>query len=737
MIRTYFYPLLLVFIISVSALPAKATEGMWLPFLLEQLNEKEMRAMGMKMTAKDIYDINKGSLKDAVVQFGGGCTAELISGKGLLLTNHHCGYGSIQSHTTLENNYLRDGFWAKSLKDELVTPGLTVTFISRIDDVSAQVLEGTQNLLSENERQSTIDKNINKIKDKAGKKSYEKVFIRPFFDGNRYFMFVTITYEDVRLVGAPPSSIGKFGSDTDNWVWPRHTGDFSMFRIYAGKDNLPAPYSPDNVPYTPKHFLPVSMDGVEQGDFTMVFGFPGRTSEYLPASAVKQIQDLTDPLRIGLREQALKVMDEYMRQDEAIKIKYASTYAGIANYWKKWMGEVQGLKYSHAVDKRIAYESGFLNKVNANPELTRKYSHLLTGLEDLYQKIGPYNYHADLFNELIRNSDFFALANRANNFVKKSAKNQITDEVRNNTRDYYASYFKNYDVRVDRKVVEVLLKYYHEKANKDFISAKFLTELGSKQNDYAVLAAYIIDQTILNKSDQLKALFEKPAQEIATALSADYGVQLFADIAQVYSDKIEPQLAAMQPNINALQRDYMKAQMEVFPEKKFYPDANSTLRVTYGKAEGYSPKDAVQYDLYTYMDGMMEKYIPGDYEFDLPQRLIDLYNKKDFGPYGVKGKMPVCFIGSNHTTGGNSGSPAIDAYGNLIGLNFDRVWEGTMSDINYDPKICRNIMVDTRYILFIIDKYAGAGHLIKEMKLVNPKKAAVKPVQKKKAAPKK
>ncbi|MFN8290222.1 MAG: S46 family peptidase [Chitinophagaceae bacterium] len=703
-------------ILALFVFSARADEGMWLPQLLAQLNEKQMKSMGMKITAADIYNINKGSLKDAIVSFGGFCTGEIISSKGLVITNHHCGFDAVQNHSTLEHNYIRDGFWAKNNGEELPNQGLFVTFIIRIDDVTDQVLKNIKPSMDEKDRQSQVDENIAAIRKTVKKESYQDAFVRAFFEGNKYYLFVTETYKDVRLVGAPPASIGNFGKDTDNWMWPRHTGDFSMFRIYAGKDNKPADYSPDNIPYTPKRALSVSLKGLKEGDFTMVFGFPGRTTEYLPSVAVEQIMNLNDPAKIAVREKALGVIDAFMRKDEQIRIQYAAKYANIENAYKKWQGEVLGLKISNAIDKKKAYEAEFRKRVSNKPE----WSGILKTLEDLYEEIKPYGLARDYYTEIISKIELFTIAAQLNSLVTAYEKDgekgfqQKAGAVKNMLDGFYGEY----NPVVDKKLFEALMDIYVNKQSAVYVSSMVKDWLSASGNSFEKLADKTYAATSIQNQEATRKLLEKPASELISLLKNDEVIRLYNDILKTYQSQVQSKLGVIQPRINQAQRTYMEAQMAAFKEKTFYPDANSTLRVTYGNVKGYNPRDAVSYDYYTYLDGVMEKYKPGDYEFDVPEKLITLYKNKDYGRYGVNGKMPVCFIARNHTTGGNSGSPALDAYGNLVGLNFDRVWEGTMSDINYDPSICRNIMVDIRYVLFIIDKYAGAGHLVQEMKLV-------------------
>jgi len=692
--------------------------GMWVPSLLKGMNEKEMKSLGMKMSVTDIYDVNNSSLKDAVPQFNGGCTAEVISSKGLLLTNHHCGYGEIQSHSTVEHDYLQDGFWAKSYEEELPNPDVEVTFIVSIHDVTKEIMNGVDAINGEAEKKTAIQKNINDLQKSYKREDWQSVMIRTFFEGNQYMLFVTESFEDIRLVGAPPSSIGKFGSDTDNWVWPRHTGDFSLFRIYADKNNRPAKYSKDNVPYTPKHFLPVSINGVEQNDFTMVYGYPGRTQEYLPSFAVEQIVNDLNPAKIEIRDKALKVADGFMRQDQAIKIQYASKYAGIANYWKKWIGESQGLKKSNAVAVKKSFEQEFLKRAQQQNKMN-EYGNLLPQFEKIYKDITPYSLARDYFQEVtLRNNELlsvgFRLYQLENAFTKGGE--QAFNDRKDNLVKGLESLYKDYNKDVDHGIFNETVKLYGTKAPAN------LTPASIKDKDYVVLGNDIYSKSALTSYDGLKKLMNGKAADVVKNMQKDPGYVLAKSLADNYFDKIAPSYDKMALQLESLQRTYMKAQLELFPDARIFPDANSTLRVTYGKVNGYQPSDAVTYSHVTYLDGVIEKYVPNDYEFDVPQKLIDLYNTKDFGPYADKnGKLPVNFIATNHTTGGNSGSPAIDAHGNLIGLNFDRVWEGTMSDIHYDPAICRNIMVDARYILFVIDKYAGAKHLIDEMKIVKPK----------------
>ena len=711
----YIKLLLLLFVIQVQAQQG----GMWIPSLLKGMNETEMKNLGMRITAEQIYSVNKSSLKDAVPHFDGGCTAEVISPKGLILTNHHCGYDNIQSHSTVENDYLTNGFWAYKMEDELPNKDLVVTFIVRIDDVTSKIMEGVSTLATEAEKQKKIQDNIGALSNSSPKESWQENRIRTFYDGNQYLLFVTETFKDVRLVGAPPSSIGKFGSDTDNWVWPRHTGDFSLFRIYADKDNRPAAYSKDNVPYKPKHFLPISAKGIKENDFTMVMGYPGRTQEYLPSYAVEQIINDLNPVKIEVRDAALKVQDGFMRKDNAIKIQYASKYAGVANYWKKWIGETKGLKKSNAVGVKQKFEKDFQQKV-IKAGKQGEYGNLLSDFQKNYTDIKDYAVARDLFTEVaLRNTELLSLGYKIyqlEQLLATKGEQAFTDR-KNNLINGLGDFYKDFNANVDEKVFEQLIVIYSKRYPKQFLP-------NSLENvDGKALSSSIYSNSQLVSYEKIKELLTGDTKTVIEKMNKDNGYQLIKAMSESYVKNIAPKFDEINLKNTALQRSYMKAILELSPKSaRIFPDANSTLRVTYGKVKGYKPNDAVYYEPITYLDGVMEKYVPGDYEFDVPKKLIDLYTTKDYGKYASNGKMPVCFVATNHTTGGNSGSPALDADGNLIGLNFDRVWEGTMSDIYYDPAICRNIMVDARYILFIIDKYAGATNIIDELKIIYPVK---------------
>ncbi len=693
---------------------AQQAGGMWIP---TELNEREMKSLGMKISAKDIFDASKPSIKDAVVQFNGGCTAEVISPQGLLLTNHHCGYGAIQSHSSVEHDYLTNGFWATGTSTELANPGMFVDFITDIREVTPQILGGTETLSTEAAKE-VINRNIQTATASLKGNAEVNVIIKPMYDGNKYYAFFIERFKDIRLVGAPPSSIGKFGSDTDNWVWPRHTGDFALFRIYADKNNRPAEYSTENIPYKPKKFLPISVKDLKEDDFTFVFGFPGRTQEYLPSIAVEKIISDINPARIAVRDVALKTLDERMRADDATRIKYASKYASVANYWKKWIGETTGLKKSDAVGKKQAYEAMLAQK---NPAIRTT----LNEFGRLYNEQAPLALNNAYYTEVTRNAETLSLANMYLGFIQNVEAGKADAAYLNNFKNRLTNFYKNYDAALDAKVTAKLLALYAEKTPQQFLPTGFAQFKDANAN-LAQVENWSKNSVVTGRAafngataySDINKVFSNPSALVNT-LKADPIIQLASQMRNTYLATTDARYNALQNEIDALQKKYMAQQMETDKDKKFFPDANSTLRVTYGVVKGSDPADAVHYHYQTTLDGVMEKYIPGDYEFDVPKKLIDLYKAKDYGVYKNKdGKVPVNFTATNHTTGGNSGSPALDANGNLIGLNFDRQWEGTMSDINFDPRFSRNIMVDTKYILFIIDKYANAKWLLNEMKIV-------------------
>ena len=718
MIKKLFFTILIT--ISLAS-TSKADEGMWLPILLEQLNQGDMQSMGLKLTAEDIYSINNSSLKDAVCLFGGGCTAEVVSDKGLILTNHHCGYSSIQAHSSVENNYLETGYWASDFKDELSNPSLSVTFIVKMEDVTTQVLEGVLATMSETQRDEIIKKNIEKIEKSSVKDTHYKAKIKPFSYGNEYYLFITEVFTDIRLVGTPPNSIGSFGGDTDNWSWPRHTGDFSVFRIYADKNNEPADYAENNVPYVPKKSLTISLKGVKKGDFTMVYGFPGRTQEYLTSYAVNQIGNIEDPVMIGIRDKKLEIMRAAMKSSPLIKIQYASKYANVANYWKKWLGESKGLRKVDAVGKKKILEEKFTSWANADETRKATYGNLLPAFEKVYEAYSPVALAYDYFSEAGAGLEIIKYAWGFNTLITKCNNKSISDSAITVLIGQFKTsagyFFKNYDQSTDKKIFTEALKIYYANADTAYQPDVFAKVIKPKFNgDINKYAASIYLKSNFVSKDKTLAMLNSLKRSKASKIKDDPLFVLAMSVYSNYYKNIQPLYNACNDQLDSLYRIYITGLREMQPDKKYYPDANLTLRLAYGKVADYKPMDGVFYNYYTTLDGVIEKENDEVDDYKVPQKLKDLYHKKDYGRYGSD-TMMVAFIATNHTTGGNSGSPVFNSEGQLIGINFDRVWEGTMSDINFDADQCRNISLDIRYALFIIDKYAGATRLINEMKI--------------------
>ncbi len=719
--KNLFIKFLLLFVLA--SLSAHADEGMWLPLLLKKYNEADMQSKGLKLSAEDIYSVNNASLKDAVVRFGGGCTGELISAGGLLLTNHHCGYSSIQNHSTVEKDYLKDGFWAMDRNEELPNSGLTATFLVRMEDVTEQVLEGVTDEMSESQRESIITVNSRDIEKTAEEGNQYRATVKAFYYGSEFYMFVTETYRDVRLVGAPPSSIGKFGGDTDNWMWPRHTGDFSLFRIYANINNEPADYSPSNVPYKPKHHFPISLSGVKENDFTMIFGFPGRTEEYLTSFAVERTLNVVNPIGIKIREQKLKLMKEEMNKSREVWLKYAGKYASISNYYKKWKGENRGLKKLDAIAKKQAQEEQFQQWANGTVERKAKYGNLLPRFEAIYTEQEKYEKALALINEAAFGIDLILYAYRFQSLERTSQSEYATnEEVASKVKslqEHAEKRFQNYYPELEKKMFPALIEIYFNETDESLQPDIYNTIMKKYKGDYQKYANHVLSKSIFTDKGRMDKFLSSYKKSSVKKLLKDPGYALFNAIFTTYQEKIKPENREAYDKLDVMMRTYIQGLREMQDTRIFYPDANSTLRLSYGKVEGYFPNDSTEYQPFTHLEGMMDKYKPGDEEFDIPEKLIQLYKTKDYGRYGYENKMPVCFIASNHTTGGNSGSPIINGEGQLVGTNFDRNWEGTMSDIMYDPTQVRNISVDIRYTLFIIDKFAGASHLINEMTLVN------------------
>lgn len=662
--------LIVLAIATFTAFPALADEGMWLPMLISQRID-DMQSKGFKLSASDIYDVNQASLKDAVVLFGGGCTGEMVSAEGLLFTNHHCGFSYIQKHSSVEHDYLKDGFWAMNRSEELPNPGLSVNFLDYMQDVTDEVLASQDTEVA-----------LKTIKERAiqGRKGV-KASVESLYYGNRYYLFVYKVYTDVRLVGAPPSSIGKFGGDTDNWMWPRHTGDFSIFRVYAGKDNEPADYSEDNVPFRPRKYFKLSTSGVNEGDFTFIYGFPGTTQEYITSSAVKYISEVSDPAKIALRTLRLDIQKKYMDASQAVRIQYASKNASVANAWKKWQGEMRGIRKMHTVDSKLQYEKSFKRWA-----VGTRFAGVLESLDSLYAVMEPYNYAREYTAES-------ALAVELPRFATS-----YVDATEDSRESLLKQFFKDWNRDIDRESFVALMKAYSENVP-DAYKPQYYFDSMAQYGSVEVWADEIFSSS-LSDGD-------------VTGIESTPAYSFRKEFVSYYNEVLLPRYKDCMSQITALYKDYMQGQMEFEPSRTFYPDANLTLRVAYGKVGGYEPSDGVKYAHISTLTGIMEKDNPEIYDYNVPQSLRDLYATGEYDD------MPVCFIANNHTTGGNSGSPVINSDGNLIGINFDRVWEGTMSDIAFDQEFCRNICLDIRYLLFVVDKVCGAGYLLDELEMVN------------------
>jgi len=691
---------------------ARADEGMWLPSLISQ-RIADMQEKGFKLDAEDIYSINKASLKDAVVLFGRGCTGELISPEGLLLTNHHCGYAQIQQHSSVEHDYLKDGFWAMNRDEELPNPGLSVSFLERMEDVTESILEGYEAGMDEDQRAKLVKKNSAALIEKVTKEGNGlRATVEALYYGNQYFLFVYRQYDDVRLVGAPPSSIGKFGGDTDNWMWPRHTGDFSMFRIYADKDNNPAPYSKDNVPYKPKKFFRISTKGVHEGDFTFIYGFPGRTQEYIHSEAVRYIEEIGDPQKIHLRTLRLDIMNRYQSESQKVRIQYSSKNANVANAWKKWQGEVKGIRKMNTVRKKQDFEAAFKKWASGG-----EFDGVVEKIEDIYKRLEPYSYAVDYLNETVTAIELPKFATEIARCYTAGIDSPISfDQAK--ASGLIDAFYKDYHLPIDKETFIALMNEYEKNMPEDF-KPQYYKDRYAEFGSIEAWAEHMFTNSIFTDEQKVRELDEEDMYRVLT----DPATEFLSAFVLWYSTEIQPVTHKLNQELQLAYRDYMRGQMVYCRTqriaKDFYPDANLTLRVAYGHIKGYSPADGTYYLPSSTITGIMEKDNPEIFDYDIPQRLRDIYAEKDYGRWADEnGEIPVCFIATNHTTGGNSGSPVINADGDLIGLNFDRVWEGTMSDIVFDPDICRNISLDVRYVLFIIDKVADADHLLEEMTLV-------------------
>lgn len=707
--------------ITLSGFSVIPDEGMWIPLLIEKYNIKLMQEKGFKLSAEDIYSVNKSCMKDAVVSFDGGCTAELISSDGLLITNHHCGYDQIQKHSTLEHDYLTNGFWAMSRQEELPNPEVTITMLKWMEDVTDKVLSGVKEGMAADEREKIISANISAIQNKAVEGTGYNAYVRPFYMGNQYFLFVNETFRDIRLVGAPPSAIGKFGGDTDNWIWPRHTGDFSLFRIYAGKDNKPADYSAGNVPYHPGYYFPVSLKGANEGDFTMVFGYPGSTSEYVSSYHVDMIKNYIDPAMIKIRQRKIGIMDAAQASDPLIRIQYSSKKAGISNSWKKWIGETQGLEKMNTVVKKQEYEAKLTAWIESDETRKSKYGNILPSYKKLYSGLKEYYLANSLTNEVIGGVDAFSLV-RSIKVLADLCDHQGSEEAIAKSRagllDASKQFFRDYDKGTDKKLFIAMMEMYGDELDQKWQAPLYIKLKNSCKGNFEGIAEKLYNRSVFVDETKFNAFVKDFNKSSAGKLKKDLFYVLLADASEMLNKNVRPEYYRINYEIQQLNRDYMRVQMDFDTEKVFYPDANSTLRVAYGTVKGYDSKDAVHFKSYTTLKGIIEKDNPEIYDYDVPDKLKDLYAKGDYGRYGQDGELHVCFIADNHTTGGNSGSPVLDSNGYLIGINFDRAWEGVASDMAYNPDQSRNISLDIRYALFLIDKFAGAGYLLNEMTII-------------------
>lgn len=694
---------------------------MWIPMLIGK-NYEEMKKMGLQLSADDLYHANHASLKDAIVHFGGGCTGEIISPNGLLITNHHCGYGNIADLSTVEQNYLDNGFWAKDYKEELPAQGLSVKFLVRMEDVTDEVMKAF-NKGNEKKQAKLFSKTIESLEKDAEENGRYSAQVNAYFNGNQYILLVYQTYTDVRLVATPPKSLGKYGGDTDNWIWPRHTADFSVFRVYANKDNQPAEFSKANVPYQPKHFLPVSIKGVQEGDYSMVMGYPGRTNRYETSYGVDMAINEVNPSIVKIRDMRLSIMRKYMREDKAINLKLATNYARIANYWKYFIGQTEQLQRLNVINEKQQQEKDFTAWSTAN---NKTYAGLISQFGKLYGTYRPYAKHNTYYTECFRGAALASLASRTADIKRvltdKKAKPSELQEAVSDLRKARVNMMKDFEPKVDQELLAATAELFytdipksqHPAIYQSFIFKQFGNEDWSKT--FRDFAEYTFANTLLLDNVKFEQFCNNPT---LAAIEADPAIKYALSFVENFEKNFQQKQTDFAANRNQIAKEYIKGLMEKNKDKMFYPDANSTMRFTYGTVGGYSPKDAVQYNYYTTLDGLLAKYKPGDYEFDLQQDFRDLAASEDFGRYAnEKGELVTCFITNNDITGGNSGSPMINGNGELTGLAFDGNWEAMSGDIAFDKQYKKTIAVDIRFVLWLIEKYGKAPNIIQEMKIV-------------------
>ncbi len=722
---TRFFATLMMFcIIAVKSIAVNPPdEGMWLPMLIDRLNYTDMQKMGLHLTAEELYNINHSSLKDAIVGLSNGpggngffCTAEVVSGQGLLFTNHHCGYTAVDNHSTTEHDYLKDGFWAMSFKEELRNEDLCASFLIRMENVTDSIIPFLSDTMKEADRSAKVKEISARMKKRASESSKYDVVVKPFFGGNEYYMFVFLTYKDVRLVGAPPSSIGKFGGDTDNWMWPRHTGDFSILRIYSDSAGNPADYSEKNIPMKAKYHLPISLKGFKKDDFAMVWGYPGSTTRYLTSYGLEYNLNVLYPSLIKIFGKELEVMKERMDADKKVQLNYASNYAQIANSWKNFIGQEKMLVRNKIDDKKKGIETDFRNWYGKDPGLTKKYGSVLDNIRNGYEKLTSVAIPFFYANIAGNNLDILTFANQFNSLQSalekksKGAEKEAIEGLRTATKEH----FEKLDPATSKKTFSELLKLYAANVSKAELPTIYTTIEKDYKNSIDAFTDDLFETSVFATPEKVNKFLESPSKKVFKKDLAWITAQSFTAAAGKYSSVFAENRTA----ISAGNRLFIAGLRQMNPDKVFYPDANSTMRMTYGTVEDYFPADAVHYDYFTTLDGVMEKEDPNNEEFIVEPKLKALYKAKDYGPYGENGKMIVCFTTTNDITGGNSGSPVINGNGQLIGLAFDGNWEAMSGDISFEPQLQRTICVDVRYVLFVIDKYAGATNLIKELTLV-------------------